>query len=346
MSNQGDTGRSELEALFESESDVEPTLRRDRLKQQYDLYVRAPLKVALEDWRTVVSLVILAGFLLAGTVGVWLVPAPTSGQGPFLQPAFQGEYILGTDVLGQPISALLIHATPAMFKMIFGGAFLAIALATVVGLLSGFLRGTIIDTVLMMVADIVITIPGLPLIIVLITVFQPRDPYLVGVLLGLDAWPALSRQIRSQVLSIREENYVEASQIMGLGTWTVLRRDLLGQLLPYIAINSALTARGIIFGSVGLYFIGVLPFSTLNWGVMMNMAYTSGAMHNPDKLHWLLFPMLAIILLSISFVLLSQGLDSVFNVRLRARHAETAGEGDEMVSGEDDEPTTAVEVQS
>lgn len=334
MSDSTSDAPSELEALFESQGTVETMSRRDRVKQQYDLYIRAPLKVAINDWRTVVGLGLLAMFGLMGTVGVWFTKAPSSGQGPFLIGPFQNwGYPLGTDVLGRPIHTQIIHATPAMFQMIFGGAGLAIALATLVGLLSGFLRDTLIDRVLMTVADIVITIPGLPLVMVLVAVFQPDNPYLVGVLLGLDAWPALARQIRSQVLSIREEHYVEASRVMGLSIWTILRRDLLGQLTPYIAINAALAARGIIFGAVGLYFIGILPFNALNWGVMMEMAYSSGALHTPEKLHWLIFPMVTIFLMSVSFVLLSQGLDSVFNVRLRARHAETAGEGDETTEG-------------
>lgn len=338
MSDSEPETESELEALFEPQGTVESLTRWERVKQQYDLYIRAPLKVAINDWRTVVGLGLLVMFGLAGTIGVWFTEAPSSGQAPFLLGPFQNwAYPLGTDVLGRPIHTQLIHATPAMFQMILGGAGLAIGLATVVGLLSGFLRDTLVDRVLMTIADVVITIPGLPLVMVLVAVFQPRNPYVVGILLGLDAWPALARQIRSQVLSIREEHYVEASRIMGLNIWTILRRDLLGQLTPYIAINAALAARGIIFGSVGLYFIGVLPFSALNWGVMMNMAYASGALNETAKLHWLIWPMVTIFLLSVSFVLLSQGLDSVFNVRLRARHAETAGEDDKSASkGEHD----------
>ncbi|SFL34063.1 peptide/nickel transport system permease protein [Halogranum rubrum] len=324
MSNQEPDDKVDLEELFNSSGGHEPTPLKERLKRTADLTLVAPARVALTDWRAVVGTVILFGFFIAGTVGVMLVDRPTSGDAPILAQPFENpNYILGTDTFGQPIGAQLIHATPDMFKMIFAGAVVSVGLAALVGLLSGFMRGTAVDTVLMSVTDVVITIPGLPLVIVLMAIFAPENPYIVGVLLGLDNWPGLARTVRSQVLSIREESYVEASRIMGLSTGTILRRDLLGQLMPYITINSALASRRIIFESVGLYFLGILPFTTFNWGVLMNLAYKGGALTRPEMLHWLVFPMVTIFLMSFGLVLFSQGMDSVFNVRLRARHAST-----------------------
>ncbi|WP_330633397.1 ABC transporter permease [Halocatena halophila] len=314
----------DLEELFESSDEYDPVPRAERLRRWLDLSVLAPARVAINDWRALIGTIILGCYLVVGTVGVVVVERPYSDVAPRNAPPFQNlEYILGTDTVGQPIGALLVHATPAMLKMIFAGAMVSVGLAALVGLLSGFMRDTLVDTVLMSITDVIITIPGLPLVIVLLAIFEPENPYMVGVLLGLDNWPGLARTVRSQVLSIREEAYVEASKIMGLSTLTILRRDLLGQLMPYITINSALSSRRIIFESVGLYFIGVLPFTTFNWGVMMNMAYQNHALTRPDRLHYLLFPMATIFLMSFGLVLFSQGMDSVFNVRLQARHAST-----------------------
>ena len=314
----------ELETLFDADIDREPTPRSQRLKRQLDLYVLAPARVAMTDWRAVVGTAIITMFFLMGTVGVWLVDRPSSNDAPTLVPPFQNpNYILGTDTVGKPIGAQLIHATPDMFRMVFAGAVVSVGFAALVGVLSGFLRGSKIDTILMSITDIIITIPGLPLVIVLIAIFQPRDPYVIGVLLGLDNWPGLARTVRSQVLSIREESYVEASQIMGISTGTILRRDVLAQLMPYITVNAALASRRIIFESVGLYFLGILPFTTFNWGVMMNIAYEGNALSKPDMYHFLAFPLLTIFLMSFGLVLFSQGMDSVFNVRLRARHSST-----------------------
>ena len=333
MSNPASDDPVDLEELFDADVDVEPTPRSVQAKRWLDLYVVAPARVAIHDWRALVGIAIIAMFLFVGTVGVMVVEKPISGDAPILVQPFQDlSYLLGTDTLGRPIGAQLIHATPSMLKMIFAGAIVSVGLAALVGVLSGFMRGNIVDTVLMALTDVIITIPGLPLVIVLIAIFQPQSPYVVGVLLGLDNWPGLARTVRSQVLSIREDAYVEASQIMGLSMSTILRRDILSQLMPYITVNSALASRRIIFESVGLYFLGILPFTSFNWGVLMNLAYAGGALTDPQLLHWLVFPMVTIILMAFGLVLFSQGMDSVFNVRLRARHATTTGDeatGDE-----------------
>ncbi|ELZ96329.1 ABC transporter permease [Haloferax sulfurifontis] len=315
----------DLKDLYDEDIDPDPESRADRTKRFLEMNIVAPARIAVDDWRALVGGAILAFFLLMGTVGVWLVERPTSGDAPVLAAPFESlAYPLGTDVFGQPIHAQLIHATPGMFKMIFAGAVVSVGFAALVGVVAGFEHGTRIDSFLMTVTDVVITIPGLPLIIVITAIFQPENPYIVGVFLGIDNWPGLARTVRSQVLSIREESYVEASEIMGIPLSSILRRDILSQLMPYVMINGALTSRRIIFESVGLYFLGILPFTTFNWGVMMNLAYEGNALTRPDMLPWMVAPMVCIFLLSFGLVLLSQGLDSLFNVRLRARHAKTS----------------------
>jgi peptide/nickel transport system permease protein len=164
-------------------------------------------------------------------------------------------------------------------------------------------------------------------------VYPPKSPFVVGFILAIDNWPGLARSLRSQVLTIREESYIEAARAMDIPTRRIVGRDVISPLMPYIVINGANAARGVIFESVGLYFLGVLPFTTQNWGVMMNLAYKRGsAMANPSYAgHWLYVPMVAIILFSLGFILFAQGMDRVFNPRLRARHAKTADVEEEEV---------------
>ena len=87
--------------------------------------------------------------------------------------------------------------------------------------------------------------------------------------------------------------------------------------MPYVLINFVRSARGVIFGSVGLYFLGVLPVNTLNWGVVLQRAYTNGALSSSGALHWIVVPMATIVLLSAGFILFAQGADNLFNARLR-----------------------------
>lgn len=319
--------------VFTRTSDVPELSTRDRLLEWFDVNVYAPFAVAWNDIRARIGITITLVFILAGTVGPWFIPAPVVMDGkPLIMPLQQPlKFPLGTDGMGRNLFAQVIHSTPAMLKMVAAGGLLSIGIGTLVGAVAGY-TGGIVDRILMTISDTVLTIPALPLIILLASVYTPKDPFMVGILLGIDNWPGLARTLRSQVLSIREEPFTEASRAMGLSKVTILRMDVISNIAPYIMVNLANSSRRIIFESVGLYYIGVLPFSVLNWGVMLNMAYTNGQMTKLDQIHWLLVPMFAIILVSLGFMMFAQGMDRVFNVRLRAKHAKTRpseGEGDE-----------------
>jgi peptide/nickel transport system permease protein len=84
-------------------------------------------------------------------------------------------------------------------------------------------------------------------------------------------------------------------------------------------VNFVFAARYTIFASVGLYFIGVLPYTGQNWGVTLNNAYNQGGLFTMQALHWLLVPIVAIVGLAFGLILLSQGMDRIFNPRVRTR---------------------------
>jgi peptide/nickel transport system permease protein len=245
-----------------------------------------------------------------------------------LQQPFQGEFLLGTDQTGQSIAAGLVHSTPPILKMMASGAVFSTVMAVIWGVVAGYKGGTW-DRVMMTVADIVMTIPGLPLIVVLATIWRPGNPYLVGILLSITGWAGLSRALRSQVLTLREESYVEASRILGMRNRTIMFKDILPNLMPYIMVNFVKSARGVIFAAVGLYFLGILPFTSLNWGVMMNLAYKQGALFNPNIAHWFIIPTLTVVVLSLGLILFGQGMDRLFNPRIRARHAKHTPDDEE-----------------
>jgi peptide/nickel transport system permease protein len=225
--------------------------------------------------------------------------------------------------------------------MITAGAIFSTTLATVVGVSAGYIGGNL-DQGLMTVSDIAMTIPGLPLLIVLAAALEPAHPVTVGVLLSVTAWAGLARAIRSQVLTLRGVEYVEASRTMGLSRLDIMSRDVTPNLMPYVLVNMVGHARGIIYASVGLYFLGVLPVTGANWGLTLNRAYTTGgAMHSWAAAHWLIVPMIAIILLSFALLLLSQALDRVFNPRVRAKHMKT-NQGDDRNDDEGDQQSDAV----
>lgn len=297
---------------------------KDEIYREWvDMALLTPMRVAWDDWRTQVGSIVIAFYLLMGTVGVTLVEAPVQGQGPRLTPPFQDWSVpLGTNNVGESLLSATVHATPPMLQMIAAGAVFSTAIATVVGTVSGY-KGGRVDRVLTTFTDIAMTIPGLPLIILLAAMFNPTNPAVIGILLTINAWAGLARSIRSQVLSLRDHSYVEASRIMGAPTRRILKDDILPNIMPYVLINFVNSARGVIFGSVALYYLGILGGVHENWGIMLNGAFNNGAIYSLSSIYWLLIPMAAIVGISFGLVLFSQGTEKLFNPRIRARHAET-----------------------
>ncbi|AEH39109.1 ABC transporter permease [Halopiger xanaduensis] len=304
-------------------SDGPRATRSELYREWLDVAVLAPLRVIWDDWRTQLGSLIILFYVLMGTVGLYLVPAPTQGQGPNRTPPFQSmSYPLGTDNLGTSLLSEIVYATPPMLKMILAGAVFSTIMAVGIGTVSGY-KGGFVDRVLTTFTDIAMTIPGLPLIILLVAVFDPRSPYLVGIFLSINAWAGLARSIRSQVLSIRDHTYVEVSRIMGAPLTRILKDDVIPNIMPYVLINFVNSARGVIFGSVALYYLGLLNSVGSNWGIMLNNAYTNAAIYSLEMVYWLLIPMITIVTLSFGLVLFAQGTEKLFNPRIRARHAET-----------------------
>nr|WP_303647843.1 ABC transporter permease [Haloarchaeobius sp. HME9146] len=211
-----------------------------------------------------------------------------------------------------------------MAELVLAGGVVSIGVAVIVGTTAGY-KGGRIDDVLMGATDVMMTIPGLPLVLLLAAVFQPSDPFVLGMILAIDNWPGLARSLRSQVLTIRNESYVESSRTMGVSTGGILFKDVIPQLMPYILISAAAAGKRVITEAVGLYFLGFLPQGAPNWGKMMNDAYEMGAITSFDTFYIILWPMLVLAMLSFGLVMLAQGLDKIFNPRLRARHSRSVG---------------------
>lgn len=292
----------------------------ERLRTSFDSYVIVPLRIISSDWRGILGLGIVGSFVFIGTVGVMLVEPTAELDAPqTMSPSM--EHPLGTDHLGRDIFSLLVHGTPMILKMSIVGAGVSVGVATIVGVYAGYIGGWH-ERVLMTITDIAMTIPGLPLILVLAAVFEPQNAIMIGILLSVNRWAGLARRLRSQVLTLRDESYVEASRTMGVSTPSILSRGVLPNIMPYILINFINSARGVIYAAVGLYFLEFLPHTAANWGVVMQQANNNGALVNFDLLYWLFAPMATISLYAFGLVMLAQSMDKIFNPRLKARHKE------------------------
>lgn len=325
LSNEPDESAT-VDDLFDSTSRVEERTARQKFADSVHTHVVVPGRIILGDSRGVIGLTILVGIVLMGTVGVWVIPEPSVMRFTPLLPAFQSwKYPLGTGPLGQSIFRQVVHATPAMLKLVISGALVSVVIGTVVGTIAGYKSG-IVDYFMMMISDTFMSIPALVVVIFLASVYDPESPIVVGMILGINFWPNLARTVRSEVLSLREESVIEAARVMGLSNLYIVRKYVIKNLMPYITVNAANSARAVIFESIALYFIGVLSISGSNWGVMLNQAYNNSDLTDLSELHWLLVPICMIVLLTLGIILTAQAADSLFAVKLRARHENDSDE--------------------
>ncbi|WEL17116.1 ABC-type dipeptide/oligopeptide/nickel transportsystem, permease component [Halorhabdus sp. SVX81] len=373
--SESETSTDELQWTYDAEDAVEVTLR-DRMQEFYRNRIYEPGVVVFDDWRFIVGGFILLMYVLVATIGVWLVPYPNQPS-PFtaemrLAPAFDWHSLLniggfnlayptfhdlanplGTTQTGRSIFGLVVHSTPKMMIMVISGGVFATVIATLLGTVAGY-KGGRVDGAISMFIDIAMTIPGLPLVMVLalafkdLTVFgigigfnqlgalpEPFNvlrPATIGMIIMINYWGGLGRAIRSQVLTLRQENYVEASRTMGVSSWKIILKDVIPNLMPYILINFVNAARFVVFSAVGLYYLGVLPTDVANWGVMINDAYRQGAIAGLSIWNWLFPPVVAMLILALGLILLSQSLDRVFNPRVRTKLSSF----DEIDSDDDD----------
>ena len=186
-----------------------------------------------------------------------------------------------------------------------------------IGMLAG-LQGGMMDAVLMLMTNAILTVPSLPVLMIVASVWKVKDPVRLGLLLSIWAWGGLARAIRSQVLSLREREFIEAARALGLGTFHTVFRELLPNVMPYVAINFFSIMRGAITASVGLMFLGLIPFKATNWGMMLSLAaWQTGAIYVPKALFYFGSPMACIILFQLGAFFFANGLDEVLDPRLR-----------------------------
>ena len=222
----------------------------------------------------------------------------------------------GTDYEGRDVFVQIVNGGRSIMIVGALAALLSTLIAITFGALAAYLGGAV-DSAVMMLTDVVLTVPQLPLLAVLAAFVTLDSPWLLAVLIALLAWPTLLRAVRAQVLSLKEREYVEAARALDLGTPRILFAEILPNMASYIAMSFTIGMTTAIYAQVGLYFLGLAPLGGDNWGIMLNHAWVRGAIFFKDSLMYILAPVLAISLLQLSMVTMTRSLEDVFNPRLR-----------------------------
>jgi peptide/nickel transport system permease protein len=223
--------------------------------------------------------------------------------------------LLGTDSLGRDVFTQLVYGTRISLEVGLVSAVIGTVIGLIVGLVAAYLGG-IVDEILMRFTDALLVLPGLPLMIVLITVLS-NGVYNLNIfilVIGFMGWMGFARVVRSQVLSLKERPYVEAAKAVGAGTPYILWRHILPNVVVLIYVTLALSVPSAIVTEAAFSFLGFIDLSHMSWGRMLNAVST-----NP-YIWWIMIPPgLAIAILSLSFIMIGYAIDDILNPRLRTR---------------------------
>ncbi len=225
-------------------------------------------------------------------------------------------HLLGTDTQGRDLFSHIINGgTSLIMTAVLAGLFSTI-IAVILGSTAALIGG-VVDNVLTSAANFVLTIPAFPLLVVLAALIKLDNPLLLAVLIAALSWPVLMRAIRSQVLSLRERDYVEAAVALDLGLRHIITREILPNMMSFVAINFIFAVTSAMYQQVGLIFLGMAPINDYTWGVMLYFGRTRGTLFSADSANMVLAPVVAIALFQVSMVLFARALEEMFDPRLR-----------------------------
>ena len=228
------------------------------------------------------------------------------------------EFLMGTDGFGRDVFSRLLYGARISLSIGFVAVTIAATLGTTIGSVAAF-AGGFIDRALMFLTDGVLALPRLVLLLTIVGLFRFKGPagiFLIVAILGATGWMGVARIVRSQVLSLKQQEFVQAAQALGLSSTRILFRHLIPNALAPVIVYCSLAIGSTMLAEAGLSFLGLgVPPPTSTWGVMV--ADGKDALRNAP--HIAFFPGVFIMLAVLSFNLLGDGLRDALDPKLRGR---------------------------
>lgn len=230
-----------------------------------------------------------------------------------LQPP-SAQHWLGTDELGRDVFRAALAGSRISLLVGLLATAISILVGALVGLVAGYYGG-LWGNLLMRLTDFFLVLPVLPLIIILAAVFG--QSFMITILvIGLTSWPSTARIVRSQVLSLRERQFVERIRALGATDGRIIAVHILPNVLPLIFANTVLVIAGSILAEATLAFLGLGDPVRVSWGTMLHYAFVAGAAGR-GAWWYLMPPGLGIVFVVLGFILTGHTLDAILNPRLK-----------------------------
>ena len=285
----------------------------ERFKKGWKIFIQNPLG------KTGVTLLIIFMLMAISSFVIPLIDPmydPMTGIDPLIKtstgPSMQ--HFLGTDNVGRDLFAQLMEGAKVAFIVGLSSAFISIVLGTVIGMISGY-AGGMTDIILMRTADIIMIMPSLVILLILASLFGQFNIWIIVFIIAIMRWPAVSRIIRSQTLSLKSRPFIEASKVAGASNLRIIFKHIMPNVLPLAFLYMTFRVTSAILVEAALSFLGFGDPSQVSWGMMLQWVWKSGHMFQAP--YWMIPPGLCISLLTLSFYMLGRAMDEVLDPRLR-----------------------------
>lgn len=259
------------------------------------------------------SLFIIFLIILIAILAPFFSQYPPDKSMAALQPP-QKKHLMGTDDLGYDIWSQIAYGARISLVIGLGTSFLAAFGGAALGIIAAF-KGGYLDKIIMRIIDIIIVLPDLPLMIILAAFLGPS---LLNIILVLTffSWVKPARIIRSQVLMLKEMNYIKAAESYGAGIFYLLKKHFLPEIFPILAVSIIRLSTKAIVAEAGLSFLGLGDPSSKSWGLIIHHASSfPGIYYTPFWKWWLLFPWLALLALIVSLAFINRELETLFSLK-------------------------------
>lgn len=287
-----------------------------------ETFIEAPASRALSrEWRSfwhnplaIAGIVLLGGLFLFSWVGplFYHASAFATNLSIMVHPPMAG-HPLGTDQLGRDELSRLMLGGQLSLVVGFASAVVGMAVGTLYGLISAHFGGAI-DTVMMRIIDVTWAIPSIFLLLLLDAIFTPNATLLVFII-AATSWQGIARIVRSEVLSLRKRDFVEAARALGVDQWRIMLKHYFPNVLGPIIVYTTFAVGGGILTIAGLSFLGLgLPAPNPNWGQMLSDAQQ----YMFQDSWWLVYPPgLLIVFAQLGANFLGDAFNQAFDPRLR-----------------------------
>lgn len=271
--------------------------------------------VWLRNAKVITGLSILVVFTILAIIGGRLAPYDPSELGPDMLAAPSSKHWLGTTNTGQDILSQLLVGTRGVMIVGFSSGIMATLIAMIVGVSAGYLGG-VRDDILSSLSNIFLVIPQLPLIIIIAGQLPKSSQFTVAFVISITGWAWGARVLRSQTLSLRQRDFVEAARAAGESTPRIIFFEIMPNLSAIIASTFINTVIAAVLSEITLAFIGIASISNWNWGTILFWAQSNQALYQ-GAWWWFVPAGLCIALLGMALALVNFGIDEFVNPRLR-----------------------------